>query len=116
MFIIKYNVYKISNKSCTMFILVLHTGAISVSRPLDFESCKDYFLTVEATDGGTPPLSAVTMVNINLTDVNDNAPMFSRDAYSMSISEDANIGDTVVKVTVIKINISPIFVSLSSSL
>uniref|UniRef100_A0A8C2GGG7 FAT atypical cadherin 3a n=1 Tax=Cyprinus carpio TaxID=7962 RepID=A0A8C2GGG7_CYPCA len=62
-------------------------------------SCKDYFLTVEAIDGGTPPLSAVTMVNINLTDVNDNAPMFSRDAYSVSISEDANIGDTVVKVT-----------------
>uniref|UniRef100_A0A8C1WKF5 FAT atypical cadherin 3a n=1 Tax=Cyprinus carpio TaxID=7962 RepID=A0A8C1WKF5_CYPCA len=81
------------------FTININTGAISVSRPLDFESCKDYFLTVEATDGGTPPLSAVTMVNINLTDVNDNAPMFSRDAYSVSISEDANIGDTVVKVT-----------------
>ncbi|XP_055053276.2 protocadherin Fat 3a isoform X1 [Misgurnus anguillicaudatus] len=81
------------------FTININTGAISVSRPLDFESCKDYFLTVEATDGGTPPLGAVTMVNINLTDVNDNAPMFSRDAYSVSIIEDANIGDTVVKVT-----------------
>ncbi|XP_037402670.1 protocadherin Fat 3a isoform X1 [Pygocentrus nattereri] len=81
------------------FTIDVHTGAISVSRPLDFESCKDYFLTVEARDGGTPPLSAVTMVNINLTDVNDNAPMFSRDIYSATISEDANIGDTVVKVT-----------------
>uniref|UniRef100_A0A8C2BHJ0 FAT atypical cadherin 3a n=1 Tax=Cyprinus carpio TaxID=7962 RepID=A0A8C2BHJ0_CYPCA len=81
------------------FTININTGAISVSRPLDFESCKDYFLTVEAIDGGTPPLSAVTMVNINLTDVNDNAPVFSRDAYSVSISEDANIGDTVVKVT-----------------
>ncbi|XP_030632872.1 protocadherin Fat 3a isoform X2 [Chanos chanos] len=80
------------------FTIHINTGAISVSRPLDFESCKDYFLTVEARDGGTPPLSAVTMVNINLTDVNDNAPMFSRDTYSTSISEDANIGDTVVKV------------------
>uniref|UniRef100_A0A8C2GUR9 FAT atypical cadherin 3a n=1 Tax=Cyprinus carpio TaxID=7962 RepID=A0A8C2GUR9_CYPCA len=78
------------------FTININTGAISVSRPLDFESCKDYFLTVEAIDGGTPPLSAVTMVNINLTDVNDNAPVFSRDAYSVSISEDANIGDTVV--------------------
>ncbi|XP_051521516.1 protocadherin Fat 3-like isoform X2 [Myxocyprinus asiaticus] len=81
------------------FTINVNTGAISVSRPLDFESCKGYFLTVEATDGGTPPLSAVTMVNINLTDVNDNAPMFSCDTYSVSISEDANIGDTVVKVT-----------------
>ncbi|KAG9265353.1 protocadherin Fat 3 [Astyanax mexicanus] len=81
------------------FTIDLHTGVISVSRSLDFESCKDYFLTVEARDGGTPPLSAVTMVNINLTDVNDNAPMFSRDVYSTTISEDANIGDAVVKVT-----------------
>lgn len=91
-------------------IIIPHTGAISVSRPLDFESCKDYFLTVEASDGGTPPLSAVTMVNINLTDINDNAPMFSRDAYSVSISEDANIGDTVVKVTTRKFTSVLIFV------
>uniref|UniRef100_A0A8C7JFI7 FAT atypical cadherin 3a n=1 Tax=Oncorhynchus kisutch TaxID=8019 RepID=A0A8C7JFI7_ONCKI len=72
------------------------TGAISVSKPLDFETCKDYFLTVEARDGGTPPLSAVTMVNINLTDVNDNAPMFSRDVYTTVVSEDATIGESVL--------------------
>ncbi|XP_035389998.1 protocadherin Fat 3a isoform X2 [Electrophorus electricus] len=81
------------------FTINIQTGAISVFRPLDFESCKDYFLTVEAQDGGTPPLSAVTMVNINLTDVNDNAPVFSRDVYSAPISEGASIGDAVVTVT-----------------
>ncbi|XP_053502499.1 protocadherin Fat 3a [Ictalurus furcatus] len=81
------------------FSIETHTGAISVSHPLDFETCKDYFLTVEARDGGTPPLTAVAMVNINLTDVNDNAPMFGRDVYSAIIREDANIGDAVVKVT-----------------
>ncbi|XP_015197069.2 protocadherin Fat 3 isoform X3 [Lepisosteus oculatus] len=75
-----------------------HTGTISLSKELDYETCKDYFLTVEARDGGTPPLSAVTSVNINLTDVNDNAPVFSRDAYSAVISEDASIGESVVKL------------------
>ena len=74
-------------------------GAISVSKPLDYEMCKDYFLTVEARDGGTPPLSAVTTVNVNLTDVNDNAPMFSRDLYTAVVSEDAAIGESVVKVS-----------------
>uniref|UniRef100_A0A3P8YCB2 FAT atypical cadherin 3a n=1 Tax=Esox lucius TaxID=8010 RepID=A0A3P8YCB2_ESOLU len=74
------------------------SGAITVSKPLDFETCKDYFLTVEARDGGTPPLSAVTTVNINLTDVNDNAPVFSRDIYTAVISEDATIGESIVKV------------------
>ncbi|XP_078140221.1 protocadherin Fat 3a isoform X1 [Centroberyx gerrardi] len=75
------------------------TGAILVSKPLDYEACRDYFLTVEARDGGTPPLSAVTTVNINLTDVNDNAPMFSRNLYTAVVSEDAAIGESVVQLT-----------------
>ncbi|XP_046891285.1 protocadherin Fat 3a isoform X1 [Hypomesus transpacificus] len=75
------------------------TGAVLVSSRLDYETCKDYFLTLEATDGGTPPLSAVTTVNINVTDVNDNAPMFSRDAYAAVVAEDAAIGEPVVKLT-----------------
>uniref|UniRef100_A0AAV2J7I2 Uncharacterized protein n=1 Tax=Knipowitschia caucasica TaxID=637954 RepID=A0AAV2J7I2_KNICA len=74
------------------------TGAILVAQSLDYETCRDYFLTVEARDGGTPPLSAVTTVNINLTDVNDNAPIFSRDVYSAVVSEDAAIGDAVVQL------------------
>lgn len=53
---------------------------------------------VEAKDGGTPALSAVATININLTDVNDNPPMFSQDVYSAVISEDALVGDSVILV------------------
>ncbi|KAJ8412621.1 hypothetical protein AAFF_G00129570 [Aldrovandia affinis] len=74
------------------------TGIISVSKALDFEVCKGYFLTVEAWDGGTPPLGAVTMVTIELMDVNDNAPMFNQDIYNVVISEDAAIGQSVVQL------------------
>ncbi|XP_028656255.1 protocadherin Fat 3a isoform X1 [Erpetoichthys calabaricus] len=81
------------------FLIDSKSGVISVYKELDFETCKDYFLTVEAKDGGTPPLSAVTTVNINLTDINDNAPMFSQDIYSAVISEDSSIGDSVVRLT-----------------
>ncbi|XP_075054823.1 protocadherin Fat 3 isoform X5 [Mixophyes fleayi] len=74
------------------------TGAIIVVNSLDYEGCKHFYLAVEAKDGGAPPLSAVATVSINLTDVNDNAPVFSQEVYSAVISEDASIGDSVVMV------------------
>ncbi|XP_041850205.1 LOW QUALITY PROTEIN: protocadherin Fat 3a [Melanotaenia boesemani] len=74
------------------------TGAILVSQPLDYETCRDYFLTVEARDGGTPALTAITTVNINLTDVNDNEPIFSHDLYTAVVSENANIGEFVLQL------------------
>ncbi|XP_063807494.1 protocadherin Fat 3 isoform X5 [Pseudophryne corroboree] len=74
------------------------TGAILVIKGLDYESCKHFYLAVEAKDGGAPPLSAVATVSINITDVNDNAPIFSQEVYSAVISEDASIGDSVIMV------------------
>ncbi|XP_067890087.1 protocadherin Fat 3a isoform X2 [Heterodontus francisci] len=73
-------------------------GIISVIEFLDYETCKGYYLTVEARDGGFPSLSTVTTVNVNVTDVNDNTPEFSREIYNAVISEDASIGDSVVTV------------------
>lgn len=73
-------------------------GVISVLKPLDFETGRDYFLTVEAWDGGTPPLSAATTININLTDVNDNSPAFSSDLYTAAVSEDAAVDTFIVQV------------------
>lgn len=75
-----------------------YSGAILVAQPLDYETCRDYFLTVEARDGGTPSLSAVTTVNIDLTDVNDNPPMFSHSVYTAVVSEDATVGEPIVQV------------------
>ncbi|XP_067424484.1 protocadherin Fat 3 isoform X1 [Emydura macquarii macquarii] len=72
------------------------TGSISVIEALDYEMCKDFYLIVEAKDGGTPALSAVTTVNVNVTDVNDNAPKFNQEAYSAVISEDASVSDSVI--------------------
>uniref|UniRef100_A0A8C2GNL9 FAT atypical cadherin 3b n=1 Tax=Cyprinus carpio TaxID=7962 RepID=A0A8C2GNL9_CYPCA len=71
------------------------TGIISVADDLDYELCKDFFLNVEAFDGGTPPLRATTIVTIELLDVNDNSPSFSEDIYNVLISEDVAIGATL---------------------
>lgn len=77
---------------------VFHLGAIFIIENLDYESSHEYYLTVEATDGGTPSLSDVATVNINVTDINDNSPVFSQDTYTAVISEDALLEQSVITV------------------
>lgn len=79
-------------------ILSLHAGAIFIIENLDYESSHGYYLTVEATDGGTPSLSDVATVNINITDINDNSPVFSQDSYTTVVSEDAALEQPVITV------------------
>ncbi|XP_063314156.1 protocadherin Fat 1 isoform X2 [Pelobates fuscus] len=74
------------------------TGSIFVIEHLDYEASPEYYLTVEATDGGTPPLSDVATVNINVTDVNDNSPVFTQSTYTAVVSEDAVSGQPVIMV------------------
>ena len=78
--------------------LIFCSGAIFIIGNLDYESSHEYYLTVEATDGGTPSLSDVATVNINVTDINDNTPVFSQDPYTAVISEDAVLEQSVITV------------------
>jgi protocadherin Fat 1/2/3 len=78
--------------------LLLRTGAIFIIENLDYERSHEYYLTVEATDGGTPSLSDMATVNINVTDINDNTPVFSQDTYTTVISEDAVLEQSVITV------------------
>uniref|UniRef100_A0A452U765 FAT atypical cadherin 1 n=1 Tax=Ursus maritimus TaxID=29073 RepID=A0A452U765_URSMA len=80
------------------FSIDSRTGAIFVIENLDYESSREYYLTVEAADGGTPSLSDVATVSINVTDINDNSPVFSQDTYTAVISEDALLEQSVITV------------------
>lgn len=64
-------------------------------------------MTVQAIDGGIPPLSNIATVNVTVTDCNDNAPMFSQPAYNARIREDAHLGDKILQVSVFKLNLFP---------
>lgn len=55
-----------------------------------------YTLTVVASDNGVPALSSSAMINIDISDVNDNPPLFSQANYSLIIQVregDAGWGD-----------------------
>ncbi|XP_061091766.1 protocadherin Fat 2 isoform X2 [Conger conger] len=74
------------------------TGALLVNGSLDFEHCREYYLSVEGARGKSS-LSDIAMVIINITDINDNAPAFGLGDYSKEISEDISPGDTVMQVS-----------------
>ncbi|XP_076607153.1 protocadherin Fat 3 [Chaetodon auriga] len=88
-----------SGNELRKFTIDRNLGSISVADDLDFEVCKDYYLTIEAWDSGNPPLSTATMVTIELMDVNDNAPAFSQDIYNVLVSEDASVGQTITRLS-----------------
>ena len=75
------------------------SGLVSVSGQIDYERAKEYFLTIQARDGGSPPLSNHATVNITIMDTNDNSPIFTQVSYSASVREDSPIGESVVILT-----------------
>uniref|UniRef100_A0A8C1WJD8 FAT atypical cadherin 2 n=1 Tax=Cyprinus carpio TaxID=7962 RepID=A0A8C1WJD8_CYPCA len=61
------------------------TGLLSVNSALDFELCRQYYLSVEGARG-KPSLSDIATVMINITDVNDNPPVFNRVLIFLSLT------------------------------
>lgn len=51
-------------------------GTLSVQGSLDYERIQTYSLVVQAQDGGTPQMSGIATLAVQVLDVNDNAPMF----------------------------------------
>ncbi|PWA25503.1 hypothetical protein CCH79_00020988, partial [Gambusia affinis] len=64
-----------------------HYYSLITDSVLDREMVSQYNITVVATDSGAPPLSAQRIFNIKVSDVNDNAPLFSNTVYSAFITE-----------------------------
>ena len=71
------------------------TGAIRVLEPLDRETIKKYSLTVTAADAGGK--SSNTTVNILITDINDQSPVFKNLPYSFRVNE-GEVGSFVGRV------------------
>lgn len=82
----------------TEFVVNPQTGAITTTKALDRETQSGYLLTVTARDSGNPPLSDTTDVEISVSDINDNPPVFLKSSYTGSVPEDALVGTSVLQV------------------
>ncbi|NXG04383.1 PCDB4 protein, partial [Sakesphorus luctuosus] len=54
---------------------------------LDREETAQYILTVTAADAGSPPLTTTQTFTVEISDVNDNAPVFNQTSYTMYVRE-----------------------------
>ncbi|XP_025032718.1 protocadherin Fat 4, partial [Python bivittatus] len=55
--------------------------------PLDRETLAEYNITITAIDWGSPRLTSTRMINVQISDVNDNPPLFEKSLYDMQIHE-----------------------------
>ncbi|XP_048076994.1 protocadherin gamma-B5 isoform X18 [Ursus arctos] len=72
---------------------------LALEKRLDREQQSYHHLILTALDGGDPPLSGTTELRIQVTDANDNAPVFSQDVYRVSLRENVPPGTAVVQVS-----------------
>ncbi|XP_032929350.1 protocadherin gamma-B5-like [Catharus ustulatus] len=66
---------------------------------LDRENEPNLQLILTALDGGDPRRTGTAQLWINVTDANDNPPVFAQDRYRVSLREDAAPGSTVLNVS-----------------
>uniref|UniRef100_UPI0037E70EB4 protocadherin alpha-3-like n=1 Tax=Semicossyphus pulcher TaxID=241346 RepID=UPI0037E70EB4 len=66
---------------------------------LDREQQAQYDVTIIGKDAGEPSLSSDKTIQIDLSDVNDNSPVFSQNPYTFYITENNNPGASILSVT-----------------
>ncbi|XP_078810321.1 protocadherin alpha-3 isoform X23 [Oryzias latipes] len=74
------------------------TPILRLQKQLDRETKSRHKLVLTAIDGGTPQKSGTLEININVLDINDNMPVFTKDTYTAALRENSPIGTTVIQV------------------
>ena len=72
-------------------------GILTTMKILDREKISEYQLTVVAKDGGGRSCSAEMFITIS--DVNDNAPKFTKTQYTVAIPENAEVNTLLTRVS-----------------
>ncbi|XP_037317199.2 protocadherin alpha-2-like isoform X19 [Pungitius pungitius] len=94
--------YKLSQNN--HFSLELQSGEHGASAELVLQKALDrekqplIILVLTAIDGGKPPRSGSLQIHINVLDVNDNIPIFSKSLYKVRVPENTAHGTVVMKL------------------
>uniref|UniRef100_A0A673J4Q0 Cadherin domain-containing protein n=1 Tax=Sinocyclocheilus rhinocerous TaxID=307959 RepID=A0A673J4Q0_9TELE len=84
--------------SSPRFSLDVETGWVTLRDRLDYELMRRFTLTILARDGGGEETTG--RLRINVLDVNDNAPVFQKEAYTGSLMENEQAPQQIVRARV----------------
>lgn len=90
-----------------MFSIDGESGWITTTQEADCEAAGVYRFSVVATDhGSSVKLSSRVLVEVRVTDENDNPPKFSDDLYRGSVVENSSPGEVIVSMTTADADVS----------
>nr|XP_060630182.1 protocadherin beta-16-like [Anolis sagrei ordinatus] len=69
-----------------------------LEKSLDREKEPHFVLTLTAMDGGVPQRTGTVQININILDINDNSPQFTKSEYKVKLKENCPQGTLVSRV------------------
>ncbi|XP_030298236.1 protocadherin-15 isoform X6 [Sparus aurata] len=91
--------YRIVNHP-DLFIISAN-GSIYTRVPLDRELRNQYDLVVEASDGAVDPRRTMLTLSVQVTDIDDNSPVFSQETYLVNVPENSPVGTLVLKLSAV---------------
>uniref|UniRef100_A0A3Q2VXN4 Protocadherin-15 n=1 Tax=Haplochromis burtoni TaxID=8153 RepID=A0A3Q2VXN4_HAPBU len=80
-------------------------GSIYTRVPLDRESRSQYDLVVEASDGAVDPRRTSFTVSVQVTDIDDNSPVFSQQTYVVNVPENSPVGTVVLQLSAVDLDL-----------
>lgn len=72
-------------------------GTLVLKKSLDYESLKNFTVTLRAQDQGTPPKFSDTTLRVIVEDADDQNPKFLRDSYRAELPPDGRIGELKIQ-------------------
>uniref|UniRef100_A0A672SAU8 Cadherin domain-containing protein n=1 Tax=Sinocyclocheilus grahami TaxID=75366 RepID=A0A672SAU8_SINGR len=88
----------VNSKVRKLFDINTITGEITVEGLLDYEDKDSYEIDIQASDKGTVPHRTDKKILIDVLDINDNVPIFTKESYTVVLNENAPVGTTIVQV------------------
>ena len=90
--------YRIVSGSSGKFSIDAKSGVLQTQAQLDRETLDSYTLNISAYDGGLPASVSYCIVFVNVTDVNDNYPVFVNTLSEIRVAESVAVGSYVTSI------------------